>query len=69
MPDRGGGWGRYYADNVGQGSTEPGSFWRNLFALAQGNGVGRFRDEFDNDPDYRGGALGDSPAKVWQPEG
>jgi len=33
--------------------------------LAQGNWV----DEFDNDPDYRGGALGDSPAKVWPPEG
>jgi hypothetical protein len=26
-------------------------------------------EEFDNDPDYRGGALGDSPAKVWPPEG
>ncbi|GAA1721111.1 hypothetical protein GCM10009745_82680 [Kribbella yunnanensis] len=33
--------------------------------LAQGNWV----DEFDNDPAYRGGVLGDSPAKVWQPEG
>jgi hypothetical protein len=49
--------------------TEPRSFWWNSFELAQGNRTGRFLDEFDNDPDYRGGALGDSPAKVWPPEG
>jgi hypothetical protein len=37
--------------------------------LALGNGIGGFPGEFDNDPDYRGGAFGDSPAKVWPPEG
>jgi hypothetical protein len=33
--------------------------------LAEGNRM----DEFDNDPDNGGGALGDSPAKVCAPEG
>ncbi|GAA2805302.1 hypothetical protein GCM10010522_23690 [Kribbella solani] len=44
--------------------------------LALGNGArdsvlpaaGRLGNEFDNDPDYRGGAFGDSPAKVCAPE-
>jgi hypothetical protein len=59
-------------DNVGQRRVDPGGtpvLLTEPVDLAQGNGADAFRHEFDNDPDYRGGAFGDSPAKVCAPEG